>query len=248
MKIKSILISQPEPKSDSSPYSELEKQQVKVDFRPFVSVEGLNAREVRNQKIDFAKFSAVIMTSKNSIDHFFRVAEEMRFPVPDAMKYFCQSEAIANYLQKYIVYRKRKVYVGEKSFSDLTPLFKKHKELKYLFPTADGLNLEHSGVLEKSEIDWTRIILYKTTSSDLSDLENISYDALVFFSPAGINSLFDNFPNFKQGETVIATFGKTTTESAKNAGLEIQVEAPNPESPSMAMALLKYVKSINGKK
>ena len=248
MKIKSILISQPEPKSDSSPYAELEKQNIKLDFRPFVTVEGLTAREVRNQKVDFAKFSAVIMTSRNSVDHFFRLAEEMRFPVPDAMKYFCQSEAIAHYLQKYIVYRKRKVYIGEKSFSDLVPLFKKHKDLKYLFPTADVVNEEYCTVLDKAEIDWARIILYKTVSIDLSDLKDISYDVLVFFSAAGIHSLYENFPNFKQKETAIATFGKTTTEAAKNAGLKIEIEVPTPESPSMAMALAKYVKTYNSKK
>jgi uroporphyrinogen-III synthase len=248
MKIKSILISQTEPKTDSSPYSELEKQNIKVDFSPFVSVEGLTAREVRNQKVDFAKFSAIIMTSKNSVDHFFRIAEEMRFHVPDAMKYLCQSEAVANYLQKYIVYRKRKVHIGEKSFSDLIPLFKKHKDLKYLFPTADGLNEDFTAILDKSEVEWARIILYKTTSSDLSFLKDFPYDILVFFSPASIQALFDNFPDFKQENTAIATFGKTTTEAAKNAGLTIQVEAPNAESPSMAMALSRYIKSVNAKK
>ncbi len=248
MKIKSILISQPEPKVDSSPYAEIQKQNIKLDFVPFITVEGLTAREVRNQKLDFAKFSGVILTSKNSVDHFFRVAEEMRFPVPDSMKYFCQSEAIAYYLQKYIVYRKRKIYIGEKSFADLVPLFKKHKELKYLLPTADVLIDEYPLVLDKSGIDWTRIILYKTASSDLSELKDMAHDIMVFFSPAGIQSLCDNFPNYEQKQTVIATFGKTTLDAAKNAGLNVEIEVPTAETPSMSMALSKYIKSVNSKK
>ncbi|MFA9289668.1 MAG: uroporphyrinogen-III synthase [Solirubrobacteraceae bacterium] len=248
MKIKQVLISQQEPKADSSPYHELERQNIKVNYAAFIEVEGQSAREVRNQKIDFAKFSAVILTSKNSVDHFFRVAEELRFPVPDAMKYFCQSEAIAFYLQKYIVYRKRKIHIGGKEFSDLMPLFNKQKELKYLIPCGETLSEENTNILNDSEIDWTKVCLYKTKSINLSQLMITKYDLIAFYSPAGILSLVENFPDYQQNETAIATFGKATTDAAKKAGLRVEIEAPNKENPSMASALSKYAKLVNGKK
>ena len=195
MKVKTILVSQPAPKTETSPYLELsEKQKVKIDFRPFIHVEGVNSKEVRTQKIDLSKFTAIILTSRNAVDHFFRIAEEMRFKVPDTMKYFCQSEAVAYYLQKYVVYRKRKIYVGTRTFSELLKLIKKHKNEKFLLPSSDKLKPLIPVELDSHGVQWKRAILYKTVVSDLSDLEDVFYDVLVFFSPSGIDSLFKNFP------------------------------------------------------
>lgn len=248
MKVKSILVSQPQPANDSSPYHDLgKKNKIKIDFRSFIKVEGVDARDVRQQKIDFSKFSAVIFTSRNVIDHYFRLAEEMRFQVPDNMKYFCQSEAIAFYLQKYIVYRKRKIYIGEKEISDLASFFKKHKDEKFLLPSSDVLNPDVPQFLDEAGISWERAILCRTVSSDLSDLKDVKYDILVFFTPSGIKSLFENFPHFKQDNTRIAVFGKTTVQAAKELGLRIDIEVPTPEMPSMTMALDKYVKEANKK-
>ena len=248
MKVKSILVSQPKPITDSSPYFDLsKKQKVKVDFRPFIHVEGLTAKDLRQQKIDFSKFSAVVLTSRNAVDHYFRLAEEMRYQVPDAMKYFCQSEAVAYYLQKYIVYRKRKVYIGGKTFSDLKPLLKKHKDLTFLLPSSDSLKPEVVKVMNGEKLNWKRAIMYHTVCSDLSDLTDVKYDILVFFSPSGIKSLFENFPDFKQDKTKIAAFGKTTVTAAKKMGLKIDIPVPTPETPSMAMALEKYIKEANKK-
>jgi len=246
MKVKTILVSQPEPKMDNSPYSRLiEKENVKVDFRPFIHVEGMEARNVRQQKIDLNKFSAIILTSRNSVDHFFRIAEEMRFTVPDTMKYFCQSEAVAFYLQKYVVYRKRKIYVGKRVFGDLIPMFKKYKSEVFLLPSSDTLHPDIPRTLDELKLDWTRGIFYKTVISDLSDLRNVYYDVLVFFSPAGIESLLKNFPDFEQNDTRIAVFGNSTVKAATDAGLRIDIKAPTPETPSMTMALQKYISSVN---
>ncbi|WP_340199717.1 uroporphyrinogen-III synthase [Ascidiimonas sp. W6] len=248
MKVKTILVSQPEPKVENSPYIRLiEKQKVKIDFRPFIHVEGVDAREVRQQKIDLSQYTAIILTSRNSINHFFRIAEEMRFKVPDSMKYFCQSEAVAYYLQKYVVYRKRKIYVGKMAFKDLAPLIKKYKDEKFLLPSSDVLKPEVPKILDDLKIGWTRGILYKTVISDLSDLRNVYYDILVFFSPSGIESLFKNFPDFEQNNTRIAVFGNSTVRAANDAGLRIDIEAPTPETPSMTMALEKYISEANKK-
>lgn len=248
MKVKSILVSQPQPTNESSPYYTLgEKQKVKVDFRPFIHVEGLSAKDIRKQKIDLSKYNAIVLTSRNAVDHFFRIAQEMRFNVPDAMKYFCQSEAVAYYLQKYIVYRKRKVYIGGKTFSDLKPILKKHKNLNYLVPSSDTLKPEVVKVMNEEKLNWKRAIMYQTVSSDLSDLNDVEYDILVFFSPSGIKSLFENFPEFKQKNIKIAAFGKSTVSEAKKKGLKIDIPVPTPETPSMAMALEKYIKETNKK-
>lgn len=248
MKVKTILVSQPEPKMENSPYSRLiEKEKVKVDFRPFIHVEGVDAKGVRQQKIDLAKYTAIILTSRNSVDHFFRIAEEMRYKVPDTLKYFCQSEAVAFYLQKYVIYRKRKIYVGKRNFPDLLPLFKKYKDEVYLLPSSDVLKPIIPETLEQSGINWTRGIFYKTVISDLSDLRDVYYDILVFFSPAGIESLLKNFPDFKQNETRIAVFGNSTIQAATDAGLRIDIQAPTPETPSMTMALQKYINDVNKK-
>ena len=208
MKVKTILVSQPAPKAENSPYLELsEKQKVKIDFRPFIHVEGVSAKEVRTQKIDLNNYSAIILTSRHAVDHFFRVAEEMRFTVPDSMKYFCESDAVAFYLQKYVVYRKRKIYVGGKTFEDLSKIIKKHKDEKFLLPSSDKLKETVPTTLNNLEINWERAIFYKTVMSDLSDLQDVFYDVLVFFSPSGIDSLFKNFPSFQQKNTCIAVFG-----------------------------------------
>lgn len=246
MKVKTILVSQPEPIMENSPYMRLiEKEKVKVDFRPFIHVEGVDAKSVRQQKIDLNDYSAIILTSRNSVDHFFRIAEEMRFKVPDTMKYFCQSEAVAFYLQKYVVYRKRKIYVGKRNFKELLPLFKKYKEETFLLPSSDALKAQVPEILNTIEIQWTRGIFYKTVISDLSDLRDVYYDVLVFFSPSGIESLLKNFPDFEQNDTRIAVFGDSTIYAATEAGLRIDIKAPTPETPSMTMALQKYITSVN---
>ncbi|MBD3661196.1 MAG: uroporphyrinogen-III synthase, partial [Arenibacter algicola] len=242
------LVSQPEPKMENSPYSKLiDKEKIKVDFRPFIHVEGVDAKMVRQQKIDLKNFTAIILTSRNAVDHFFRIAEEMRFKVPDTMKYFCQSEAVAYYLQKYVVYRKRKIYVGKMNFPDLNTLFKKYKDEKFLLPSSDVLKPIVPETLNSLGIDWTRGIFYRTVISDLSDLRDVYYDVLVFFSPSGIESLLKNFPDFKQNETRIAVFGNSTVKAATEAGLRIDIQAPTPETPSMTMALQRYITSVNKK-
>ncbi|MDF4220582.1 uroporphyrinogen-III synthase [Maribacter sp. M208] len=246
MKVKTILVSQPEPKMENSPYSKLiDKEKVKVDFRPFIHVEGVDAKSVRQQKIDLNDFTAIILTSRNAVDHFFRIADEMRFKVPDSMKYFCQSEAVAYYLQKYVVYRKRKIYVGKRLFTDLVPLIKKYKDEKFLLPSSDVLKQDVPDTLDSLSIEWKRAIFYKTVISDLSDLRNVYYDILVFFSPSGIESLLQNFPDFDQKNTRIAVFGNSTVDAATDAGLRIDIKAPTPETPSMTMALQKYIMSVN---
>ena len=248
MKVKTILVSQPEPKMENSPYARLiDKEKVKVDFRPFIHVEGVDAKSVRQQKIDLSQFTAIILTSRNAVDHYFRLAEEMRFKVPDSMKYFCQSEAVAYYLQKYVVYRKRKIYVGKMNFTDLVPLFKKYKEEKYLLPSSDVLKPTVPEALDQLQLDWKRGIFYKTVISDLSDLSDVLYDVLVFFSPSGIESLLKNFPEFKQNNTRLAVFGSSTIRGATGAALRMVIKAPTPETPSMTMALQKYI-SLENKK
>ncbi|MHA7942762.1 uroporphyrinogen-III synthase [Formosa sp. 3Alg 14/1] len=246
MKVKTILVSQPEPKIENSPYFDLqEKQKVKIDFRPFIHVEGLPAKEIRQQKVDLNNYTAIILTSRNAVDHFFRVAEEMRFKVPDSLKYFCQSEAVAYYLQKYVVYRKRKIYVGKRTFSELTPLIKKYKDEKFLLPASDKLKNEIPEILNGLSINWKEAVFYRTVISDLSDLADVSYDVLVFFSPSGIESLFHNFPDFKQNDTRIAVFGNTTVKAVEEKGLRVDISAPTPETPSMTMALDKYIDKAN---
>ena len=247
-KVKTNLVSQPEPKIENSPYFDLqEKQKVKIDFRPFIHVEGVDAKDIRQQKVDLANYTAIILTSRNSVDHFFRVADEMRFKVPDSMKYFCQSEAVAYYLQKYVVYRKRKIYVGKRTFSDLCPLIKKYKEESFLLPTTDKLKPEVPEILNDLGVKWKQSVFYKTVISDLSDLANVYYDILVFFSPSGIESLFHNFPEFKQNDTKIAVFGNTTIKAVESHGLRVDIAAPTPETPSMTMALKKYIDEVNKK-
>ena len=248
MKVKTILVSQPEPKVENSPYFELEqKEKVKIDFVPFIHVEGVDAKEVRLQKVDLSQYTAIILTSRNSVDHFFRIAEEMRFKVPDSLKYFCQSEAVAYYLQKYVVYRKRKIYVGKRTFQELSPYIKKYKNEKFLLPSSDKLKPEVPETLDGLGVTWKQAIFYNTVVSDLSGLRDVFYDILVFFSPSGIQSLFENFPDFQQNNTRIAVFGNSTVKAAEENGLVVNIQAPTPETPSMTMALQKYIKEVNKK-
>lgn len=246
MKVKSILISQPEPKNGKSPYFELaEKFKVKVDFRTFIHVEGVPSLDFRKEKVNILDHTAVILTSRNAVDHFFRMCEEMRITVPDSMKYFCISESTAFYLQNYIVYRKRKVFVGNLRFSELLDLIKKHKSEKFLLPCSNIHKEEISQQLKDNKIDFTKAVMYKTVCSNLSDLKDIKYDMLVFFSPSGIESLLKNFPDFKQENTRIAAFGNTTAEAVTSNKFRLDINAPMPNAPSMSMAIEQYLKKVN---
>lgn len=246
MKIKSILVSQHISNLASTPYDEIiKKEKIKIDFRSFIHVEGVDARELRTQKIDLSQFNGVVFSSRNAIDHYFRLAEEMRFTVPDDMRYICQSEAVANYLQKHIVYRKRKISFGEKSAEDLLPLFKKHNTEKYLLPSSDVFNDRIPQVMNEAGVEWSRAIMYRTVCSDLSDIKINEYDVLIFFSPQGVKSLFENFPKFKQGTMQIGVFGDSTKEAVEDAKLKVNFMAPTKESPSMTMALEKFVKEYD---
>ena len=243
MGIKTILVSQPKPQGDKSPYFDLaQKYNIKIDFRSFIHVEGIDAQEFRKQKINLSEHSAVILTSKIAVDHYFRIAEEMRFSVPDSMKYFCISEAIAYYLQKYVAYRKRKIFHGRQTIVDLVVTLKKHKKEKFLLPCTDILRDKIPATLIENSINYTKAILYRTVASDLSDLENVSYDMLVFYSPGGIESLLKNFPDFRQDKTVIAAFGPTTANAIVNNRLRLDLHAPQPNAPSMTGAIENFVK------
>jgi len=246
LKIKSILVTQPEPNTIKSPYSELaESTSVKIDFRPFIQVEGVSAKEFRQTRIHINDFTAVLFNSKTAIDHFFRLAQELRVTIPDSLKYFCISESTAFYLQKYIVYRKRKIFHANGSMTDLLDIMKKHKEEFFLVPLSDIHSQEIPKMLDKGGFKYTQAILYRTISSDLKDLKEMNYDILVFFSPSGIKSLIQNFPDFKQKDIKIACFGSTTAQAVREAGLIPDIEAPTPEAPSMTMALEHYIKNIN---
>jgi uroporphyrinogen-III synthase len=246
LKIKRILVSQPEPSEAKSPYLELaEKNNVKVDFRSFIQVEGVSAKEFRQTRVNILDHTAVIFTSRTAIDHYFRICSEMRITVPETMKYFCISEATAFYLQKYIVYRKRKIFYGESKFSELVDLIKKHLDEKYLVPLSHIHKPEIPILLDDVKAIYTKAILYRTVSSDLSDLKDVNYDMLVFYSPSGIKSLMQNFPDFEQNDIRIASFGPSTAKAVQEAGLRLDLSAPNPQAPSMTMALDQYIKKVN---
>lgn len=246
MRIKTILVSQPKPQTEKSPYFDLaEKHNLKIDFRPFIQVEGVSAKEFRQERINILDHTAVIFTSRTAIDHFFRICEEMRVTVPDDMKYFCISESTAFYLQKYIVYRKRKIFFGERRFEELMDIIVKHKSEKFLIPLSDIHKPSIPALLDKSKIKYTKAILYRTVSSDLSDLADVNYDILAFYSPSGITSLFQNFPEFKQNDTIIAAFGPTTSKAVNDANLRLDIQAPMPQAPSMTMALDQFIKKFN---
>lgn len=244
-KIETILISQPKP--ERSPYFDIEKKwNITIDWRPFIHVEPVTEKEFRKNRVRPDEFTAIIFTSKNSIEHFFRLCEDMRVKMSQQTKYFCLTESIANYLQKFIVYRKRKVFVGVRKIEDLKPAFNKHKENERFFLPCSNLGAQKVvSFLDENEIEYKEAMMYKTVSSDLSDLSDITYDVLVFFSPLGIKSLYDNFPDFKQNETRLAVFGTLTSKAVEEKGLKINIKAPAPETPSMSMALDKYLQKSN---
>lgn len=239
-------MSQPEPSETKSPYFDLAKKyNLKIDFKPFVQVEGVSIKDFRAQKINLLDFTAVIFTSKTGIDHFFRICNEMRVVVPDTMKYFCITENVAFYLQKYIVYRKRKIFHGKARFQDLIDVIVKHREDNFFVPLSEPHNAEIPELLDKNSIKHTIGTLYKTISSHFSNLRDFDYDILVFYSPSGIKSLKENFPGFVQGEIKIAAFGPTTACAVEHEGLRLDINAPNPKAPSMTMALDNFLKEHN---
>ena len=246
-KVNSILVSQPKPNDDNSPYNILaEKYKIKIDFRPFIHIEPIDIKEFRKQKIDILTYTAVIFTSRNAVDHFFRLCKESKVEMPADMKYFCISEQTANYLQKYIVIRKRKIFTGSKTATDLIEILKKHKNEKYIFPCSNIRKEDIPKFMEDNGYTFSEAVIYKTVASDLSDLADVNYDMIAFFSPSGINSLFVNFPEFKQNNTRIAAFGSTTSKAVRDAGLKLDIEAPMPNAPSMTGAIEVYIKKANG--
>ena len=249
MKIKHVLVSQPEPTDEKSPYFDLaDKFGLKIMFRPFIKVEGVSGQDFRQERVNILDHTAVVFTSRNSVDHFFRMCKEVRVTVPESLKYFCVSESVAYYVQKYIVYRKRKVFIGKNNFRDLMDVIKKHKDERFLVPCSDIQKSEVPELLEKSGVKFTNVVFYRTVATDLSDLRELKFDMLVFFSPGGIDSLKKNYPKYKQGTTVIAAFGPTTVQAAEDAGFTVQIKAPTPESPSMTMAIEAFLKKEGRKK
>lgn len=246
MKIQKILVSQPKPSSDKSPYYDIAKSHgVEIVFRPFIKVEGLSSKEFRQQKINISDFTAIIFTARTAIDHFFRLCEEMRITIPDTLKYFCTTEAIALYLQKYIVYRKRKIFHGTTGHLDgLLPSLLKHNGEKYLYIVSD-VHKDNVNTLDENHIDYTRAVMYRTVSNDFTPEEKFDYDMLLFFSPQGIESLIKNFPNFNQGDLHIGCFGAATAKAVKDAGLRLDMEAPTEKAPSVTAALDLYLKENN---
>jgi uroporphyrinogen-III synthase len=246
--VKSLLISQPKPE-DKSPYYDLElKWNLKIDWRPFIQVAPVSEKEFRKNRVNLGEFPCVIFASKGAIDNFFRLAEETRARISQDTRYFCLTEAIANYLQKFILYRKRKVFVGKRIPDDLAHYFTKYKGEKFLLPCSNLGSTEIVSYLDKLNIHHTEVIMYNTVSSDLSDLSDVYYDVLAFFSPQGIESLFENFPDFKQNNTRIAVFGNATCRAAEEKGLFVNIKAPTPEAPSMTKALENYIIKANGPK
>ncbi len=245
--VESILVSQPAPKSEKSPYHSLaEKYNIKIDFRPFIEIDPVDIKDFRKQKVNILDHTAVIFTSRNAVDHFFRLAAESKVEIPTDMKYFCISEQTANYLQKYIVIRKRKIFTGTRTATDLIEVIKKHKNEKYIFPCSDIRKDDIPDFLKDNGYTYSEAIIYKTVASDLSDLADVNYDVIAFFSPSGISSLFQNFPDFKQNKTRIAAFGPTTAKAVRDAGLILDIEAPLPNAPSMTGALEVYIREANG--
>lgn len=244
--VESILVSQPEPSNGHSPYDLLRtKYNLKIDFRPFIQIEPVTVKEFRVQKVDILSHSAIIFTSRNAVDHLFNMAIAMKIEMPADMKYFCISEQTANYLQKYIVIRKRKIFTGSKTAKDLIEILKKHKNEKFLFPCSNIRKNDIPYFLQDNEYEYSEAVIYNTIASDLTDLANVNYDIIAFFSPSGIKSLLHNFPDFKQNKTRIAAFGPTTSNAVRDAGLILDIEAPHPNAPSMTGALEVYIKMAN---
>ncbi|MDO9152426.1 MAG: uroporphyrinogen-III synthase [Paludibacter sp.] len=246
MKIKKILVSQPRPTSEKSPYFDIsEKYNVKIDFRPFIKVEPIFAKEFRTQRISFSDYTAIIFNARHGIDNFFRLCEELRITMPETMKYFCVSESVAVYLQHYIHYRKRKVfYAATNKMVDLVTILNKHVDEKYLLVTSNVQNEDTMSVLEKAKITFDKAVMYRTVSNDFGPDEEFNYDMLLFFSPVGISSLLKNFPDFEQGEIQIGCFGASTAQAVRDAGLRLDIEAPVPGVPSMTMALDNFLKEV----
>lgn len=250
MKIKKVLVSQPKPASEKSPYYDIaQKYGVKIDFRPFIKVVSVSAKEVRQQKISILDHTAVIFTSRHAIDHFFHLCQEMRITIPETMKYFCVTEQVALYIQKYVQYRKRKIFFGNTGkVEDLMPAILKHKTEKYLIPMSDVHNDDVKNLLDKNNIVHHEVVMYRTVSNDFEEGEDFDYDMLVFFSPAGVSSLQKNFPNFEQKDIKIGTFGSTTAQAVRDAGLRLDLEAPSVQAPSMTAALDLFLKENNKEK
>lgn len=246
MKVKNILVSQPKPVDiTKSPYGELsQKYNLNIEFRKFISIEGISSQEFRMNKNSFNGHTAVILTSRHAVDHFFRIAKELRHDIPDTFKYFCNSESIAYYLQKYVQYRKRKIFFGKQTFQDLLELIKKHSEEKFIVPTSDVQNQSMFALLDKEKIDYVQGVIYRTVPADLSDIDIKSYDMLIFFSPAGVESLMKNFPDYKQEEQLLAAFGPSTNKAIKDAGLRLDIPAPTQSAPSMAMAIDEFITEL----
>ena len=247
MKIKKILVSQPKPTSDKSPYFDIaEKYGVEIDFRPFIKVESLSAKEFRQQKVSILDHTAIVFTSRHAIDHFFTLCEDLRVTIPETMKYYCTSEQISLYIQKYVQYRKRKVFFGATGkFADLLPAIVKHPNEKYFIPMSDVHNDEIKDALDAKKINHTEAVMYRTVSNDFTPEEKFDYDMLLFFSPAGIASLLKNFPEFDQKDIAIGCFGPATAKAVKDAGLRLDLEAPTVEAPSMTAALDKFLAAHN---
>lgn len=247
--IKKVLVSQPQPTSKKSPYYDLaERFGLKLIFRPFIKVEGLSAKEFRRQKINILDYSAVVFTSRHAIDNYFNLAKEMRVRIPEDMKYFCVTETIALYIQKYVQYRKRKVFFGNTGkLADLIPLMMKHKGETYLIPTSDVHKDNTTDILDAKKVIHKECVMYRTVSNDFTpeEIAAFDYDMLVFFSPSGINSLIKNFPDFEQKEIAIATFGPATAKAVRDAGLRLDLEAPSEDCPSMTSALTHYLDELN---
>jgi len=250
LKVKRVLISQPKPVTEKSPYFDIaEKYNLTLDFRPFIKVEGLDAKEFRQQRINIQDYSAIVFTAKVAIDHFFALCEELRITMPETMKYFCISEAVALYLQKYIVYRKRKIFFSATGKMDgLASSLTKHNKEKFIVPVSDVHNEDITNILEEKKVDFTKAIMYRTVSTSFTPEEIKAYDMLVFFSPLGIASLFENDPDFTQGDVAIGCFGGTTAKAVRDAGLRLDCEAPQPGLPSMTAALEAFIKENHKKK
>ena len=244
--IKKILVSQPKPTSEKSPYYDIaEEHGVDLIFRPFIKVEGITAKDFRQQKVSILDHSAIVFTSRHAIDHFFKLAKELRVTIPEDMKYFCVTETIALYIQKYVQYRKRKVFFGTTGkIQDLIPLMVKHKTEKYLIPQSDVHTDEIKNLLDAKKLQHTECVMYRTVSNDFTEeeIKNFDYDMLIFFSPTGIQSLTKNFPEFKQGDIRIATFGPSTAKAVEDVGLRLDLQAPSEQYPSMTSALKAYLK------
>ena len=248
--IKKILVSQPKPMSEKSPYFDIaERFGVDLVFRPFIKVEGLTPKEFRQQKINILDYSAIVFTSRHAIDNFFTLAKDLRVTIPEDMKYFCITETIALYIQKYVQYRKRKVFFGSTGkIDDLIPTMVKHKTEKYLVPMSDVHNDSLTNLLDAKKLNHTECVMYRTVSNDFTpeEIAAFDYDMLVFFSPAGIESLIKNFPDFDQKKISIATFGPATAKAVKDAGLRLDLEAPSEKYPSMTSALMHYLNEKQG--